>query len=146
MPHGRETERARISKLLEDALTERGSALVLLGPAGVGKTALLPVARDLEVDFRVLSALPRERWSAARLTGELEARTELVPRTEVWVHCGTGVRSAIAAGILHRAGCDVTHIDDSFANVAAARIEVRPNRPESGSSRSSPQMPPKGTS
>src|SRR3712207_7542635 len=47
---------------------------------------------------------------------ELATRTEHLPHTELWVHCGTGHRSSIAASILDRAGRHVTHIDDSFDN------------------------------
>lgn len=53
---GREAERAQIEGLLELAREGRGSALVVHGEAGVGKTALLQQAVDGAADFRILSA------------------------------------------------------------------------------------------
>lgn len=53
---------------------------------------------------------------------ELATRAELLPHTELWVHCGTGHRSSIAASILDRAGHHVTHIDDSFDNADLDRL------------------------
>ena len=41
MLRGRETEQSQISALLDEAWASRGGALVLRGPAGVGKSALL---------------------------------------------------------------------------------------------------------
>lgn len=41
MLHGREPERARLSALLDEASAGRAEALVLRGPAGIGKSALL---------------------------------------------------------------------------------------------------------
>jgi predicted ATPase len=38
---GRETEQSAIAALLDEAWTSRGGALVLRGPAGIGKSALL---------------------------------------------------------------------------------------------------------
>ena len=41
MLRGRETEQSAIAALLDEAWTSRGGALVLRGPAGIGKSALL---------------------------------------------------------------------------------------------------------
>ncbi|MBV8947080.1 MAG: AAA family ATPase [Solirubrobacterales bacterium] len=54
MLYGRELERFRIGELLEGARESRSGALVLLGEAGVGKSALLEDARDRASDMQVL--------------------------------------------------------------------------------------------
>jgi DNA-binding CsgD family transcriptional regulator len=54
--YGRDRERAEIWALLEAARASRSGALVLLGEAGIGKSALLEDARDRAADMHVLSA------------------------------------------------------------------------------------------
>jgi DNA-binding CsgD family transcriptional regulator len=54
MLYGREPERFRIGELLDGARESRSGALVLLGEAGVGKSALLEDARDRASDMQVL--------------------------------------------------------------------------------------------
>ena len=56
MLYGRELERARIRELLDGARKSRSGVLVLLGEAGVGKSALLDDAREQAADMRVLVA------------------------------------------------------------------------------------------
>ncbi len=41
MLHGRTRERERIARLIRDAAAGRSSALLLEGPAGIGKSVLL---------------------------------------------------------------------------------------------------------
>ena len=53
---GRESERARISELLAGARVGRSGALVLVGDAGMGKSALCGWAREQAADMQVLSA------------------------------------------------------------------------------------------
>src|SRR5690348_6904284 len=55
MLFGRDAEHARIAALLEDARQGQSGVLVLLGEAGVGKSALLEAARDQAADFTVLA-------------------------------------------------------------------------------------------
>jgi DNA-binding CsgD family transcriptional regulator len=57
---GREAEQAQIERLLDDAAGGRGGALVVRGEAGVGKTALLELAAESAVGFRILRALGAE--------------------------------------------------------------------------------------
>ncbi|MDQ6949339.1 MAG: MBL fold metallo-hydrolase, partial [Actinomycetota bacterium] len=45
---------------------------------------------------------------------ELPERVGEAPTGQLWVHCGSGYRAAIASGILERAGNDVVHIDDMW--------------------------------
>src|SRR3954453_20066083 len=53
---GREDERRRLEALLDAARTGRSGALLLRGPAGIGKTALLRWAEAAAGGFRVLRA------------------------------------------------------------------------------------------
>ncbi|MGN6171070.1 MAG: ATP-binding protein [Solirubrobacteraceae bacterium] len=56
MLYGRELERSRIGELLDGARGSRSGALVLLGEAGIGKSALLDDARKRAADMQVLLA------------------------------------------------------------------------------------------
>ena len=51
---------------------------------------------------------------------ELLRRLDEVPAGRLWVHCGSGYRSAVAASLLQRAGREVVHIDASFRDVKKA--------------------------
>ncbi|MGI8947125.1 MAG: MBL fold metallo-hydrolase [Ornithinimicrobium sp.] len=51
--------------------------------------------------------------------GQLTEHLSEVPDGEVWVHCGTGYRSSIAASVLDAHGRRVVLIDDTFADQAA---------------------------
>jgi rhodanese-related sulfurtransferase len=53
---------------------------------------------------------------------DLDARLDEVPDGEVWVHCASGYRAAIAASLLDRAGVTVVAIDDEWA--AASKQEA----------------------
>ncbi|GGP84302.1 helix-turn-helix transcriptional regulator [Streptosporangium pseudovulgare] len=53
---GRDAEREELGGLLEEARQGRGGASLLLGPAGIGKTALLDLAVALADGFTVLRA------------------------------------------------------------------------------------------
>lgn len=55
MLFGREAECARLDRLLTDARSGRSDTLVLVGEAGIGKTALCDYARARAEGFRVLS-------------------------------------------------------------------------------------------
>lgn len=60
---------------------------------------------------------------------QLLSRIGEVPRSEVWVHCGSGYRASIAASILDRAHHDVVLIDDTFAGEGTAARRVTHGRP-----------------
>ncbi|GAB2925243.1 MBL fold metallo-hydrolase [Rhodococcus aerolatus] len=51
-------------------------------------------------------------------------RLDEVPAGQVWVHCGSGYRAAVAASVLDRAGRDVVHVDADFDAAADAGLEV----------------------
>jgi hydroxyacylglutathione hydrolase len=62
---------------------------------------------------------------------DLPARVGQLPPGELWVHCRSGFRAGIAAGLLARAGRTVVHLDDDWERVAASavprpRAAVRP--------------------
>jgi len=62
-------------------------------------------------DERAVDHLP---GSAHVPIHELLHRLADVPSGRVWVHCASGMRAAIAASILDRAGRDVVLVDDDF--------------------------------
>lgn len=47
-----------------------------------------------------------------------------VPAGQLWVHCASGSRAAIAASLLHRAGHDVVLVDDDFDNASSAGLSI----------------------
>ena len=63
---GRERERARIDRLLQDARAGRSAALLMHGEAGIGKTALMRWAIGRATGLRVLRARG-ERLTPAQL-------------------------------------------------------------------------------
>ena len=83
MLYGRAPETAAIDALLESARSSRGSALVVRGEAGIGKSALVGTAADAAADFTVLRCVGVESehsWTYAGLqalllplAGHLEA-------------------------------------------------------------------------
>jgi glyoxylase-like metal-dependent hydrolase (beta-lactamase superfamily II)/rhodanese-related sulfurtransferase len=42
----------------------------------------------------------------------------------VWLYCGSGFRAAVGASLLAAEGVDVVHVDDDFANAAAAGLPI----------------------
>jgi len=70
----------------------------------------------------VLDVRRDDEHAAGRVDGaahvplhELLERLDEVPAGEVWVHCASGLRAAIAASLLDRAGRDVVLVDDDFS-------------------------------
>lgn len=55
---------------------------------------------------------------------QLPKRLDDVPAGEVWVHCASGLRAAIAASLLDAAGRKVVAVDDGFAAAVAAGVTV----------------------
>jgi len=55
---------------------------------------------------------------------ELPARMDEVPAGRVWVHCGSGYRSGVAASLLEREGKEVVQIDAMFADAADAGLPM----------------------
>ncbi|HEX7266698.1 MAG TPA: hypothetical protein VF256_04660, partial [Streptosporangiaceae bacterium] len=57
-------------------------------------------------------------------TAEPPGRRAELPPGEVWVHCGAGYRSMVAASMLAARGRRVVAIDDDFANAEAAGLPL----------------------
>lgn len=79
----------------------------------------------------VLDVRRRSEWDQAHVHGavhiplhELLGRLGDVPPGEVWVHCGSGYRAAIAASVLAAAGRDVVAIDDQFDHAGRAGVPL----------------------
>jgi hydroxyacylglutathione hydrolase len=77
----------------------------------------------------VLDVRQRDEYETGHLPGalniplhELITRMDEVPDREVWVHCASGYRSAIAASMLDRSGRTVVLINDDYDNAAAAGL------------------------
>ncbi|HVN13454.1 MAG TPA: MBL fold metallo-hydrolase [Kineosporiaceae bacterium] len=90
----------------------------------------LQAARS-ERDPVVLDVRRRLEWAQAHLAGavhlplhELQDRLADVPVGEVWVHCRSGYRAAVAASLLAASGRGVVCVDDEFANAEKAGVEI----------------------
>jgi hypothetical protein len=55
---------------------------------------------------------------------DLPARLGEVPPGEIWVHCRSGYRAAIAASLLQAAGRLVVSVDDDFTQAGPAGLPV----------------------
>ncbi|MET8910374.1 AAA family ATPase [Micromonospora sp. NPDC004551] len=64
MLHGRAKEQAKIDRLLEDVRSGRSGTLVIRGPAGIGKSALLEYAAGQAAGMRVLRGVGIESEAA----------------------------------------------------------------------------------
>jgi hydroxyacylglutathione hydrolase len=72
-------------------------------------------------------------WQASHIEGavhiplhELSARADEVPAGEVWVHCESGYRAAVAASMLAARGRKVLTIDDDFSSARLAGLTTGP--------------------
>lgn len=84
------------------------------------EVVVLDVRRD---DERAGSHLPGSAHVPLhRLLSELDT----LPPGELWVHCVSGYRSAIAASLLRRAGREVVWIADDYANAVAMGVASPP--------------------
>jgi glyoxylase-like metal-dependent hydrolase (beta-lactamase superfamily II)/rhodanese-related sulfurtransferase len=86
---------------------------------------------ERQPDEVILDVRRADEHKASRIEGavniplhELLTRLDEVPSGRLWVHCGSGYRSGVAASLLERAGHDVVQIDDAFDRAAAAGLPV----------------------
>ena len=79
---GRERERARIDRLLQEARAGKSGALLLHGEAGIGKTALMRWAIGQATGLRVLRARGIETESDIPFAGLAELVTPLLDRVD----------------------------------------------------------------
>jgi DNA-binding CsgD family transcriptional regulator len=93
---GRTDERARLTALLDAAREGRSGTLLIHGPPGIGKTALLKCAIDEAHDFTVLRARGMESESDIPFAGLAELVTPLLPHLDEL----PGVQAAAIRGAL----------------------------------------------
>jgi hydroxyacylglutathione hydrolase len=112
--------------LVEDALgvsTNLLSSIPRVSTAALCETA----AGDTEayvLDVRSLGEHTESSVPAAQHIAytRLAARLDDLPRSQrIYVHCGSGLRSSLAAPFLARAGWDVVHVDGDFADIPCAQ-------------------------
>jgi hydroxyacylglutathione hydrolase len=79
--------------------------------------------------FLLLDVRRQSEWDAARIAGalhiplhELPARVGEIGSGQIWVHCQSGYRASVAAGMLDAAGRDVVLIADDFSSAQAAGL------------------------
>jgi hydroxyacylglutathione hydrolase len=79
----------------------------------------------------VLDVRHNLEWARQHIEGavhiplpELPGRLAELPPGEVWVHCGSGYRAAVAASLLDAAGRRVVAIDDEFDKADAAGLPL----------------------
>jgi glyoxylase-like metal-dependent hydrolase (beta-lactamase superfamily II)/rhodanese-related sulfurtransferase len=79
----------------------------------------------------VLDVRMGDEWRTDHVAGavhiplpDLPHRLGDVPAGTVWVHCGSGYRAAAASSLLARAGRQVVHIDDAYAQAGAAGLSI----------------------
>src|SRR4051794_34519568 len=96
---GREDERGRLSALLDAARAGRSGALLLRGPAGIGKTALIRWTVEQASGLRVLRARGMESESdipfagLAELVAPLHGHLDDIPAVQA-----SALRGALALG------------------------------------------------
>lgn len=83
--------------------------------------------------FVVLDVRRDDEWAEGNIAGavhiplhSLESRFAEVPDGEVWVHCASGYRAALAASMLDRAGRAVVAVDDAWEDARRQGVKVTP--------------------
>ena len=79
----------------------------------------------------VLDVRREDEWAEGHVDGavniplhELDDRLGDVPKGELWVHCASGYRAAIAASLLDRTGHVVVAVDDDWASAAKHGVPI----------------------
>jgi glyoxylase-like metal-dependent hydrolase (beta-lactamase superfamily II)/rhodanese-related sulfurtransferase len=111
----------RLSQLITATFTDLAGVRAGTPPHG------LP-AVDVLLDVRMTN-----EWRTDHIDGavhiplpDLPRRLADVPPGTVWVHCGSGYRAAAATSLLQRAGRQVVHIDDAYADAAGTGVPIVP--------------------
>jgi DNA-binding CsgD family transcriptional regulator len=93
---GREDERARIERLLDDARRGHSGVLVLRGEPGIGKTALLRLARELADGMTILRATGVPAEADLEYSGLVELLRPVLSRLDrLPDHQATSLREAV---------------------------------------------------
>ncbi|MET8950504.1 MBL fold metallo-hydrolase [Streptomyces sp. NPDC004129] len=100
-------------------------------PASFPRSTFVGLAEHGTDDIVVLDVRRDSERAAGYIEGsihipihQLHKRLGEVPTGTVWVHCGSGMRAAIAASLLDAAGRDVVAVDDGFDAVERAGLAV----------------------
>jgi hydroxyacylglutathione hydrolase len=79
----------------------------------------------------LLDVRRRLEWEEGHIVGavhiplhELLVRLDEIPDSEVWVHCRSGYRAAIAASVLAAAGREVVAVDDDFDQITQTDLPL----------------------
>jgi hydroxyacylglutathione hydrolase len=83
--------------------------------------------RELQAGQQVLDVRGADEFAAGHVVGakniaytRLAARLDEVPSgSQLFVHCGSGLRAGIAAAYLASQGRDVVHVDGGYAEIHA---------------------------
>ncbi|HWH14731.1 MAG TPA: LuxR family transcriptional regulator [Miltoncostaeaceae bacterium] len=122
---GRDAERARIAALLDGARAHRSGGLVLVGPAGCGKSALLDAAADAAEGMRVLRARGIETEAEFAFSGLHDVlRPVLALRMDLPGPQRAALEGALALG--PPAGHDRFAVSAATLGVLAAAAEREP--------------------
>lgn len=91
----------------------------------------LAAALDRGDSLKIVDARRRDEWDEGHIDGavnvplhELLDHLHHVPSGQLWVHCASGYRAAIAASLLARAGYEVVLVDGDFADAEDAGLPV----------------------
>ncbi|MFF3512340.1 rhodanese-like domain-containing protein, partial [Streptomyces sp. NPDC002573] len=100
-------------------------------PASFPRSTFVGLAEHGTDDIVVLDVRRDSERAAGYIEGsihipihQLHKRLGEVPAGTVWVHCGSGMRAAIAASLLDAAGRDVVAVDDGFDAAERAGLAV----------------------
>ena len=127
--------RRALARIGYDAVTGKAVGPAALGSGrpsayGIGDFARLAERRASD-GFTVLDVRRDDEWADGHIEGvvhihlaELPERIDEVPEGEVWVHCASGFRAAIAASLVERAGRSVVLVDDEFERAADAGLPI----------------------
>jgi DNA-binding CsgD family transcriptional regulator len=122
---GRQAERARIERLLDDARHGRSGVLVLRGEPGIGKTALVGYARDRAEAMTVVTATGIEAEAEVEYSGLLELTRPLLPLlAEIPDHQADALRDAL--GLVPPSARDPFSVGAALLSLVAAAAEERP--------------------
>ncbi|MPY60861.1 MBL fold metallo-hydrolase [Streptomyces spongiae] len=102
-------------------------------PVSFPRATFTDLAKHLGDDVVVLDVRRDSERAGRHIAGsvhipihQLHKRLDDVPAGEVWVHCASGMRAAIAASLLDAAGRAVVAIDDPFAAAVEAGLTAVP--------------------